>query len=180
MKKKLLAVMMSCTLILSMAACGDTEETDTTAPEDSVVSEEVIEDVSEDVVDDTTDTTVVESLWDLEREEVPDLTDTVWTFCGGCVKGVEMEQEQVDSALESVYGGTLQIAFDGEGGAQMIQGGGTLNGTYEPMGDNGVGVAFDNNGTELRYGCIFTKFNDTVAMIAIADEEGLNAVYFAQ
>ena len=129
MKKKLLAVMMSCTLILSMAACGDTEETDTTAPEDSVVSEEVIEDVSEDVVDDTTDTTVVESLWDLEREEVPDLTDTVWTFCGGCVKGVEMEQEQVDSALENVYGGTLQIAFDGEGGAQMIQGGGTLNGT---------------------------------------------------
>ena len=180
MMKKLLAVMMSCTLILSMAACGDTEEPDTAAPADSVVSEEVLEDVSGDVADDTTDTTVVESLWDLEREEVPNLTDTVWTFCGGCIKGVEMEQDQVDSALESVYGGTLQFAFDSEGGAQMIQGGGTLEGTYEPMGDNGVGVSFDNNGTEIRYGCIFTKFEDTLAMIAITDEEGLNAIYFVQ
>ena len=33
----------------------------------------------------------------------------------------------------------------------MIQGGGTLNGTYQYLDDGSVGVIFDYNGEELRY-----------------------------
>ena len=78
-------------------------------------------------------------------------------------------------------GGTLQFAFDAAGGAKMIQGGGTLNGTYQYLDDGSVGVIFDYNGEELRYACIFTWTDeDELLMVAISDAEGADGVYFVQ
>ncbi len=118
------------------------------------------------------------SLWDMPQAETPDLSGTTWTFAGGYINGVEMTQEDMDASLQA-YGGVLQFTFDADGAAHMVQGGGTLDGTYEYRDDGGVGVAFDNNGSELRYGCIFTG-TDQVAMIAIADEAGANGIYLVQ
>lgn len=67
------------------------------------------------------------------------------------------------------------------GGAKMIQGGGTLNGTYQYLDDGSVGVIFDYNGVELRYACIFTWTDeDELLMVAISDAEGADGIYFVQ
>mgnify|MGYP000788341685 CR=1 FL=1 len=63
----------------------------------------------------------------------------------------------------------------------FIQGGGTLNGTYQYLDDGSVGVIFDYNGEELRYACIFTWTDeDELLMVAISDAEGADGIYFVQ
>ena len=69
------------------------------------------------------------SLWELPQADTPDMSNTVWSFAGGYIDGGEMTQAEMDESL-AAYGGTLQFTFDAAGGAKMIQGGGTLNGTY--------------------------------------------------
>ena len=120
------------------------------------------------------------SLWDLPQADTPDMKDTVWSFAGGYINGAEMTQAEMDADLAS-YGGKLEFAFYADGSAAMIQGGGTLNGTWQYLGDGSVGVIFDNGGTELRYACIFTLADDgDRLMVAIADEAGADGVYFVQ
>lgn len=116
------------------------------------------------------------TLWDVAKEEIPDLNGTTWSFAGGYVDGREMTEEEVNSALE-MYGGVCQFVFDAEGGVQLVQGGGTLEGTYEFLED-GIGVVFDANGTELAYACIFTDMGG-ITMIAISDGVGNNGMYLA-
>jgi hypothetical protein len=70
------------------------------------------------------------SLWELPQADTPDMSNTVWSFAGGYIDGSEMTQAEMDESL-AAYGGTLQFTFDAAGGAKMIQGGGTLNGTYQ-------------------------------------------------
>ena len=63
----------------------------------------------------------------------------------------------------------------------FIQGGGTLNGTYQYLDDGSVGVIFDYNGEELRYACIFTWTDEgELLMVAISDVEGADGIYFVQ
>ena len=69
------------------------------------------------------------SLWELPQADTPDMSNTVWSFAGGYIDGGEMTQAEMDKSL-AAYGGTLQFTFDAAGGAKMIQGGGTLNGTW--------------------------------------------------
>ena len=102
--------------------------------------------------------------------------------CGpyGSCAGGEMTQAEMDESL-AAYGGTLQFTFDAAGGAKMIQGGGTLNGTYQYLDDGSVGVIFDYNGEELRYACIFTWTDEgELLMVAISDVEGADGIYFVQ
>ena len=96
------------------------------------------------------------------------------------IDGGEMTQAEMDESL-AAYGGTLQFTFDAAGGAKMIQGGGTLNGTYQYLDDGSVGVIFDYNGEELRYACIFTWTDEgELLMVAISDVEGADGIYFVQ
>lgn len=120
------------------------------------------------------------SLWELPQADTPDMSNTVWSFAGGYIDGGEMTQAEMDESL-AAYGGTLQFTFDAAGGAKMIQGGGTLNGTYQYLDDGSVGVIFDYNGEELRYACIFTWTDeDELLMVAISDAEGADGIYFVQ
>ena len=120
------------------------------------------------------------SLWELPQADTPDMSNTVWSFAGGYIDGSEMTQAEMDESL-AAYGGTLQFTFDAAGGAKMIQGGGTLNGTYQYLDDGSVGVIFDYNGVELRYACIFTWTDeDELLMVAISDVEGADGSYFVQ
>ena len=119
------------------------------------------------------------TLWDAVTVETPEMADTIWNFSGACIDGNELNLEEVTETL-NLYGGTLQFAFGSDGTAQMIQGGGTLDGTYDYLEDGSVCVTFDNNGTELPCACIFVDL-DGLTMIAIpADESGMNGVYFVQ
>lgn len=169
--KKLLVAMLSSVMVMSLVACGGTEEV---SDESQVQVEAVVE------VEEKQETTVAEtadsgSMWDnIAQIEAPDISNTVWTFAGGYIDGVELTQEDYDSALQA-YGGSLQFVFDDNGGAQMVQGGGTLQGTYSYGESESVSVAFDNNGTELQYICLFTEDED-IFMLAFTDPD--NCVYF--
>lgn len=189
MKKKILAVLLSSMLALSFTACGDTEE-----PADSTVTSAEADAADTDTDADTADTDAdtdaqtedVETdstedlfcLLDVPILELPDLAGTTWSFCGGDVDGVELTQDDFDTALEQ-YGGQLDIVFSDDGSTvQMVQGGGTLDGVCDYT-DDGVRLTFDNNGTDLVYACVFVDF-DGLTMVALSDTTGYNAVYFAQ
>lgn len=111
--------------------------------------------------------------------EAPDLSGTAWNFAGGLVDGVEMEQSDLDEVL-AMYGGTLQFVFNEDGTAQMVQGGGVLEGTYEYLEGEAVGVIFDYNGTELRYACVFTDVSGQLVLMAMDDGVGTMGMYFVQ
>lgn len=115
---------------------------------------------------------------DLPGVEGPDVRNTTWSFAGGCEDGVPLTEEGAYAALEA-YGGTLQLVFDEEDGVQMVQGGGTLEGTYQTNEDSSVLLTFDNNGSELVYLCVFADI-DGLTMIAVPDDTGLNGLYFVE
>lgn len=120
------------------------------------------------------------TLWELPRAATPDLSNTTWNFSGGYLDGQEMTQAEMDASLAE-YGGKLQFQFDANGGASMIQGGGTVQGTYQYLDDGSVGVVFDYNGEELRYACIFGwTEEDELLMVAISNIDGKDGVYFVQ
>lgn len=166
--KKFLAMAMAMMMALSMAACGGTEEP---APAEDA---EVVEEVTDEADGGSDDFT----LWDIATVETPDLADTTWNFCGGYLEDGEMSQEDGEAALE-MYGGKLQFVFNADGTAEMVQGGGSLQGTYQYLEDGSVGVVFDNNGADLPYVCLFTDL-DGLTMVAISDESGTTGIYFAQ
>lgn len=188
--KKLLVAMLSSVMVMSLAACGGTEEVSDESlvqvEAEAVVEEkkdaepveekqEVVTETEEKQETAVTETTDGGYMWDnIPQIEAPDMSNTVWTFAGAYIDGVEMTQEDYDSALQA-YGGSLQFVFDDNGGAQMVQGGGTLQGTYSYGESESVSVAFDNNGTELQYICLFTEDED-IFMLAFTDPD--NCVYF--
>ena len=189
MKKKLVGLMLSGMLVLSLAACGGDDAaadsaTVSTQTEVSTMSDTVQEAVTteEVTVNDSTDSEAADSdgiLYHLTMEEIPDLADTTWDFAGGMIDGTEMTEDEFNTALSSTYGGQLSFVFDGNGNAQMVQGGVFLNGTYEVRDDGLVAVVFDNNGSDLIYACFFTDM-DGLTMIALSDDSGNNGVYFVQ
>ena len=108
-----------------------------------------------------------------------DMANTTWNFAGGFIDSVEMTEEEATAVLEQ-YGGVLQLVFDDGEGVQMIQGGGTLEGSWAYTEDNTVGVLFELEEGDLFYLCSFTEHEGQIIMIAISDETGENGIYFAQ
>lgn len=168
--KKIVALMTSLVMAASLAACGEEE----VVVDDSVNSS--VESSVEEGGQDTTEGSF--NVLDLPGVEGPDVRKTTWNFAGGCEDGVPLTEERAYAALEA-YGGTLQLVFDEEDGVQMVQGGGTLAGTYQTNEDSSVLLTFDNNGSELVYLCVFADI-DGLTMIAVPDDTGLNGLYFVE
>lgn len=168
--KKIVALMTSLVMAASLAACGEEE----VVVDDSVNSS--VESSVEEGGQDTTEGSF--NVLDLPGVEGPDVRNTTWSFAGGCEDGVPLTEERAYAALEA-YGGTLQLVFDEEDGVQMVQGGGTLAGTYQTNEDSSVLLTFDNNGSELVYLCVFADI-DGLTMIAVPDDTGLNGLYFVE
>lgn len=181
--KKILTATLSTMMVLSLAACGGSDSSaDTTAAQETeaeVTVETEAEAESEVSLDELPDLVDVEgaTLWDIYRVDAPDLTNTSWGFSGGYIEGEEMTQEDLDQTMEQ-YGGQLDFNFGEDGAAQMVQGGGTMEGTYEYLEDGSVGVVFDNQGADLPYTCLFTEMSDQVVLVAIPDESGTSGLYF--
>lgn len=103
MKKKVLAMILGTMLVLSLAACGgsdDATEADATATEETADTEEATEDTEE-----ATDETAAEDvefaegddgpLWSIDMMTEPvDVADTTWSFTGGCIDGEELTDEE--------------------------------------------------------------------------------------
>ena len=177
--KKFMALMMSMMLVLSLAACGDTEEVAGDAAPVESVAEDVAESVEEEIASEE-EADTISSLWDLANAEIPDLAGTTWGFTGGCIDGVEMEQEDLDSTLE-MYGGSLDLVFAEDGTVQMVQGAGAWDGTYE-YAEDGITMDVDANGTALSYNGIFSMIGDQLVLILMDanNTDGLTGLYFVQ
>ena len=164
--KKFLAMMMTMMMAFSFAACGGEE-----APVDEVVEmEAIVAEPGDGGADGFT-------MWDVATMETPALEGTVWSFCGGYMDDAELTQEEFDATME-MYGGILQFVLNEDGTAEMVQGGGSLQGYYEYL-DGGARVTFDNGGQELVYTCIFIDL-DGATMVAMTDTTGETGLYFAQ
>ena len=172
--KKFLDLVIALAMTLSLAACGggDTPESEPAAPSESTPVESS--------ASESTPAQTDGPLNALPLYAVPEgLSGTGWDFVGGCVNGAEMEQTDIDAALEQ-YGGMLGIVFDDETGISMVQGAGTLTGTYTAKEDTGLKIEFDNGGEALRYIGVFTEMDGTPVLVLMPDTTGMNGIYFTQ
>lgn len=206
MRKKIVTLMLSLAMVLSLTACGGngkdekkddsstsaktetSESADDAASDDADDAENADDAASDDASDANADAAGTEAsdsllslLSQLDVQEVSDaIVGTEWGMSGGIVDGVEMEQEEYDASLEQ-YGGTLNIVFDDAENISMVQGGGTLKGTYTSVSDNYLmEIIFDNNGTELKYAGLFANVDGTKVLMLFSDDTGKNAIYFTQ
>ena len=187
--KKLLAVLLSLMLAMSMVACGGEEAAEEVEEvveevevEEEAVEEEVVEEepVEEEVVEEAAEE-FTGGLFDLPALEAPELAGTTWSIAGAMFDGVELEEDELENEVLTLYGGQLDFTFDAEGGAQMVQGNGALDGSYQYSSEGtGVMLGFDYNGEELRYACVFTDIEGTLVTIAMPDMTGVNGLYFVQ
>lgn len=198
--KKFVALVLSLMMVLSLAACGDSksESADKNVPvtennnepevelSGSVESDEDVESsepVDMDEADDASGTNdgLSELLSTLSLVAPSDaIVGTGWEFSGGMVNGVDLNAEEAAQSLEA-YGGTMNVVFDDAENISMVQGAGTLAGTYG-VGDDGymMPIVFDNNGSELKYVGLFADIDGTLVLMLLSDETGQNAVYFTQ
>lgn len=116
----------------------------------------------------------------LEFYSIPEnIPGSSWDFSGGYLNGQEMNEEDAVSALEQ-YGGSLQILFKDDKNVSMLQGGGTLEGTYVQVDEGTFSIEFANSESELVYSALFTDVGGTPVMMLFPDNTGLNAIYFTQ
>lgn len=109
-----------------------------------------------------------------------DLAGTTFSFAGGQVDGVELEEEDANAVLE-MYGGALKIEFPGGNSANLVQGGGTLPGTYTVLDDGGsINFTFELNGTSYDYVGAFTMIDEvTAVLVFVSTAEPTSAFYMA-
>lgn len=195
--KKLLAVLLSLMLAMSMVACGGEEaaeeveevveevEVEEEAVEEVVVEEEVVEEepveeevAEEEVVEEEAAEEYTGGLFDLPMAEVPELPGTTWSLAGAMLDGVELEADQLENEVLPLYGGKLDFAFY-EDRAELVQGNGTLEGTCQYM-EEGAMVTMEYEGETLKYACVFADIDGMTVMIALTDETGYNGLYFVQ
>jgi len=186
MKRKVITCVMGLVLAMSLAACGEEEvvvENTNAEVTVEVQTTEAAETPAETVAETVAETdTGAEGgpLLQVEVMEIPDLSGTEWTFAGGMIDGVEMEEEDLNATLET-YGGTLRLVFGEDGAVTMVQGGGNAEGTYEYSDDNtAIKMTLDFGGTEISYAGFLSQVGDTVTLIAMSDMNGYDGLYFVQ
>lgn len=180
MMKKLLVLLLSAMMVMSLVACGG-DDTETDGADQQVENEADVDVTDEEVADDTTDEEVempylafgVDDPSQLEHMEMPEIGGTTWALCGGFNDNVEFTEEVLANSLEA-YGGVCNFVFNEDGTAQLVQGGGALDGTYEYVtNEDGTCVAalvtFTYDGSELRYACYYTEVEGVSVMIGIGE-----------
>lgn len=201
--KKLTVLALCSAMALSMAACGskpkaideatvDTPKTGVGTPENSTEdtapgmpessAEDTAPDAPENSADDTAQEGGIEDFLQGLAIIAPgeDIFYTGWEFAGGMLNGVEMNEAAASQALET-YGGTLQLLFGDMEVVSMVQGGGSLEGSYTVAEDGYMlQMIFENEGAQIPYAGVFANVNDTFTLMLFSDETGLNVLYFTQ
>lgn len=115
------------------------------------------------------------ALQNIEIADIPEVVGSGWEFAGGCVDGVEMEEDDVSLFLEQ-FGGTLSVIFTEGDTVMLAKSDGAANGTFKKTSDgNGLHLDFGNG---IEYYAVFTQVEDlTVMMMAQTSAPG-TALYF--
>lgn len=165
--RKLLSLALALAMCVTLAACGggDTPTESSGGAGGAEHSAAPAGDAStpvEDAGDSCSNYDVLNSYTQYVVLPMDRLTASPWEFSGGynASNGAEMEQEELDSTL-SVYGGTLQIEFKDEKTANLVQGAGTIPGTYRVLDDGAsINFTFESQGTTYKYVGVFTAIGD--------------------
>ena len=203
-RKKLLVLMLSLGLMLSMAACGDevgdgesvggsvpksengssvpeagSNGSDAAAGNDGAQGDEAgtsgeIENFLADCTLLKPDDDFTDSPW-----EFRELINTGWNFAGGIIDGVEMGEEDIKASLE-LWGGMLNIVFDSDGETVlMLQGNGTLNGSVS-LAEDGylMNLAFQYGESQLNYIGALAVVEDEPVLFLFSDTSAQNVLFF--
>lgn len=195
--KKLLVLMLSLMLVLSLAACGDedsktddkkvsnenrnSDKKDSAAGDNDSVKSDSDNQPGTDVESGSAEESIAEFLKDVTLMEVPSwLPDSGWELVGARLDGEELGQSAKESVLAQ-YGGMLMIIFgDTESDVRMLQGSGTLEGSCQRMEDEyTVAMTFADDGSELNYTAVFINPKPGYRyMLLFLDESAKNVYYF--
>ena len=195
--KKWLSLLLALVMCASLAACGGGEESapaapdspapETSAPETSAPDPAEPAEPAESASGEGTVYTDYDLLSQVDVYNAfppADLAGTLWDFSGGFTGGQELTGEDAASVLE-MYGGTLQLAFQDEEHAALVQGGGNMEGTYKLL-DDGITLnfSFDLQGQAYTYGAVFTSVSGEdgadsadAVLVLVADADPATAFY---
>lgn len=178
--KKLLCTLLVCGMLLSafLTSCGapsnasapaeTTEEAVTESAEPAQTTEEI-----QKTTEEKPQSVFPEALSSLSALPVPELAATGWTFAGGMIKGVEMEQEDADDFL-ALCGGTFQFIFPDAASVQMINGETVFDGTLELKPEApGIYCVFEG----YSYYGVFTASGDQTVLILANPKDPTSAFY---
>lgn len=198
--KKLLAMMLSFMLVMSLAACGDAD----TEVDDGNAGTGGIQNSGEkdpaggqsgsggekdpaggqsenDGPIDTTKGDLAEFLKNVQLMKIPSwLPDSGWEFVGARLDGEDLTQDEVKEVLNQQYGGMLVILYGSSGDVQMVQSEGAFQGTYQKLEDEyTVTLDLDYSGNALNYAAVFLEPKPGVRyMLLLLENSSDNIFYF--
>ncbi len=113
------------------------------------------------------------ALADLSAIQLDSLADTGWELAGGIFDDTEMEQADVDAVLEA-FGGKLQFVFTDDSHVQLVDGEGSVSGTYEIV-ESGYAVhaVFPDN----EYYGVYSIVDDWDVLIIVNSKDSEKALY---
>lgn len=196
--KKLLSLLLALAMCVSLAACGGGDESAHSAsgdpasavstPESPAPAPDPAEPAGSDSVSGEgtvyTDYDLLSQVDVYNAFSPAELAGTTWNFSGGFTNGKDLTEEEAASVLE-MYSGTLQVAFQDEEHATLVQGGGNMEGSYKLL-DDGITLnfSFELQGQAYTYGAVFTSLSGEdgadsaeAVLILVADADPTTAFY---
>lgn len=188
--KKLLPLVLALALCLALAACGGDESpsdaggSDSTPPASASAPETTPDPAPEtDPAPAETSGNTYENysiFSDVAIYEAPtaeDLAGSAWEFSGGFMSGREMDEAAANDVL-AMYGGKLQIEFVDTENANLVQGGGTMAGTYAILEDGvTANFSFELQGAVYDYVAVFTDVGEQTVMVLVSTADPESAFY---
>lgn len=187
--KKLVSLLLAAAMCLSLAACGDKNDSKTPSSDGGssgggtastpTPSTPEPADAKEDSY---VNYPVFSGIEVYEAPSPNDVAETAWAFAGGYTDGHSITDEEAAEVLE-LYGGTLRLEFPDAKTANMVQGGGTMPGTFKVLNDGfTLSLSFELQGTSYDYVAAFTYAGDAdedlvLVLVSTADPE--TAFYMA-
>lgn len=194
--KRLFSLLLALTMCAALTACGGGDEPaapsdpapESSAPEPSASAPDPAEPAGSD--SGSGEGTVYTDYDLLSQVDVynafspAELAGTLWDFSGGFTNGQDLTEEDAASVLE-MYSGKLQVAFQDEEHAALVQGGGNMEGTYKLL-DDGITLnfSFELQGQAYTYGAVFTSLSGEdgadsaeAVLILVADADPATAFY---
>lgn len=133
---------------------------------------------TDDTPDATKDSASVfpEALEKVDAYPIPDISNTGWELKGGMIKGVEMEESDLQAVLDSC-GGKLQFIFLDAEKVQMVNGNDSFDGTYKYLQDNyAINAVFE----DYEYYGVLTQMDDITVLILANKTAPETALYMMQ
>lgn len=164
-------------------ACGDksmeiSQEPSTTASAETDKADTPTSGTAENTTEGTTESSSVfpEALKKVDAYPIPDIANSGWELAGGMIKGVEMEESDLQSVLDAC-GGKFQFIFLDADKVQMINGENAFDGTYKSVEEN---YALDAVFEGYEYYGVFTQIDGETVLILANKAAPETALYMMQ